>query len=288
MLTATRAIARSKQAGVPLPRLPELHDLHEGYFGFHPRGGQQTMICGQPGSQKSGFAIWLAGQWARMGITVLYVCADMDQHTASTRLVASVTGDTTTDVAEGLALGAEDYYAGLLGNLPVRFAFAPNPTFDDIKDELDAWVELWDEYPRVIVIDNLLDIIPTAGDNEFAGYKTILLDAKTLARETGAAVFILHHMSEAGTDPEWPAARKFVMGKVNQTPENVMSVAFAEGDREFRLSMVKHRNGPSDATADKGRVVRLRVHPERNQFERFVDVKVPPTVTWTRPGEDAE
>lgn len=286
MLTATRALARSKQIGTPLPELPQLYDLHHGEFKFRPRGSQQTMIAGAPAGQKSGFAIWLAGQWARMGVTTLYVCADMDQHTASTRLVASVTGHSVDTVSDGLASGAEDYYAELLGSLPVRFSFAPNPTFRDIEDEIDAWVELWDEYPQCIFIDNLLDVVPDAGDSETAGYKTILLDVKKLARTTGAAVFILHHMSEAGTDPEWPAPRASVMGKVNQTPENVLSVALAEGGTKFRVIPVKHRNGPSDAKASHDRVVTFSCTPAKNQFDRWFDVAAPPVTTWAAPGED--
>jgi len=243
------------------------------------------MICGQPASGKSQFALWWCGQFASLGLPVLYVSADMDQHTATTRLVASVTGETTEAVSRGLAYGAEDYYSELLNDLPVRFMFDPDPTYSDVEDEIDAWVELWDDYPRVIVLDNLLDIVPTAGDNEFTGYKSILLDGKRLARTTGAAVFILHHMSEAGTDPTKPAPRKFVMGKVSQTPENVLSVAMNEDKTEFRLAVVKHRNGPDDPLAQEQNWVRLAVHPERNRFERRFAITAP-VRTWTAPGED--
>ena len=127
MLSAHRALTRARQIGVPLPELPALHDLYAGYYKFRFRGGQQTMIAGMPGSQKSGFMIYLVAQWAAMGLPALYVSADMDQHTASTRLVASLTGHTTESVAQGLSAGAEDYYADLLNNIPARFMFNPNP-----------------------------------------------------------------------------------------------------------------------------------------------------------------
>lgn len=272
MLSVTRALARTRQLGSPLPPLTQLHDLQEGYFRFVPRGGQQTMICGQPASGKSQFALWWCGQFALLGLPVLYVSADMDQHTATTRLVASVTGETTEAVSRGLAYGAEDYYSELLNDLPVRFMFDPDPTYGDVEDEIDAWVELWDDYPRVIVLDNLLDIVPSAGDNEFSGYKSILLDTKTLARETGAAVLILHHVSEEGTDPRYPAPKKKLLGKVSQTPENILSVAKEGG--EFRLSVVKHRNGPDDPTGETW--VHFRVFPESNTFAPWTpDVRAP-------------
>jgi len=277
MLSAHRALTRARQIGVPLPELPALHDLYSGFYKFRFRGGQQTMIAGMPGSQKSGFMIYLIAQWAAMGLPSLYVSADMDQHTATTRLVASLSGHTTESVASGLSAGAEDYYADLLGNIPARFMFNPNPSMDDVRDELDAWVEMWDNYPRIIVLDNLLDIIPVAGDNEFTGYKSILLDGKTLARETGAAVFTLHHMSESGGDPTKPSSRKFIMGKVSQTPENVLSVAMNEELTQFLIAVVKQRNGPSDATASN--IVTLAIHPERNTFERHYNMSSP-VRTW--------
>lgn len=284
MLTASRAVAKARQTGTPLPLLPELETLHHGYYKFVFRGSEQTMIVGQPGSQKSGWALWLLSQWAKSGITGLYVSADMAQHTATTRLAAAITGHTTETVSKGLRAGAEDYYADALAELPIRFMFNPNPTFGDILDEVDAWVEVWDEYPQVIILDNLLDIYATSGDNEFTGYKSILLDAKTLARETGACVLILHHASEGASDPTKPPPRKAVMGKVSQTPENVISVAIGDDPTDFKLAVVKQRSGPSDATAQH--IEHLRVHPERNRFERFIDIKAPPQVTWREERDD--
>lgn len=277
MYTATRALTRAKQTGTPLPELEALHDLHHGYFQFRFRGGQQTMIAGQPASQKSGFAIYLAAQWAHQhGVSVLYVSADMDQHTAATRLVASVTGHTTSSVSAALETGNESAYSEEMDRLPVRFVFNPNPTVDDIWLELDAWVELWDEWPRVVVLDNLLDIIPPGGENETTGYKAILLDGKTVARKTGASVITLHHMSEAGSDPAYPAPRKLVMGKVSQTAENVLSVALGEDQRQFRVGVVKQRNGPCEPTGQ--RFETLHVEPQRNLFERLLPMSAPRTV----------
>jgi hypothetical protein len=222
------------------------------------------MIASQSGSQKSGFALYIA---AMLNLPTWYLSADMAQHTASTRLVAALSGDATETVSAGLTAGAEDYYADYLDGNRVRFCFNPNPDSHDIAEEMDAWVEAWDSYPRLIVLDNLLDIIPSSGADEYSGYKSVLLDAKTLARTTGACVLILHHMSESTSDPFLPAAKKSLMGKVSQSPENVLSIAIGEDPSEFRVSVVKQRSGPSDASGRK--YERLRVFPERNCFERW-------------------
>lgn len=282
MLSATRSLSKAREAGVPLPEIPELIDLYTGYFRFRPRCGEVTMIAGQPGSQKSGFALWLA---SRLKLPTWYLSADMAQHTATERLAAAVTGHTTEDVAEGLQQDADEFYAAAIPPM-FQFCFNPNPDGNDIAGEMDAWVEAWDSYPKVIVLDNLLDIIPPSGDNEFAGYKAILLEAKTLARSTGAAVFILHHMSEAGTDPFYPAPRKALQGKVSQTPENILSVAFRPDSHEFHVSAVKHRNGPSDAS---GKIyVTLKALPECNRFERQVPLQERVDTAWQQPAPVAE
>lgn len=267
MLNAARAVAKSRETGTPLPEVPALADMHDGWFRFRPRGGQVTMIAGQPGSQKSGLALWWA---AMMNVPTLYFSADLAAHTAITRVASAITGDTSETVARGLNQGGEAYYAEQLSGLNIHFVFDPNPTSMVIKQELDAWVEMWDTWPRLIVVDNLMDVVPEVGDNEYSGYKQVLLEAKTVARLTGAAVFILHHMQEGSYDPHWPAPRKALQGKVSQTPENILSVAVAEDPELFRWTLVKQRSGPSDPAATKDKVGQLRVDPSRNTFERWV------------------
>lgn len=262
-LTAARSVTKARSLGAPLPHVPELAALYEGEFRFTPRRGEVTMIAGMPGSQKSGFALFLA---ARMGLPTLYFCADMAQHTAITRLAATMTGDDKRTVADGIKGDGAGYYEDAVSDIDIRFCYDPNPDMGTITGELDAWVEGWDEYPALIVVDNLLDVIPPAGDSEHAAYKAILLEIKSMARLTGAAVLILHHMSESAGDPAKPAPRDKILGKVAQTPENVLSIA-VDGD-EFRVSVVKQREGPTDAKAS--RWVSFKVEFARNRFVPWV------------------
>lgn len=268
MRSASRGLSTTRDMGRPLPRLDALSDLHDGYFRFRFRSAQTTVISGEPGTQKSGLALWLCSQW---NLPTLYFCADTDEATAFCRLTAALSGDTTETVDAARRSGNGGAYDDILAASNIRFQFNPEPEFEDIEQEIDAWVEAWDDYPHVIVIDNLLDVIPPSGDNEFTGYKVILLEAKKIARRTGAAVLVLHHMSETeGSDgrAKKPPARKRLMGKASQTPENVLSLALY--DDEMLISAVKHRNGPSDRTGE--RFERLRVHAERNSFSRWVSL----------------
>lgn len=260
---------RRGSVGVLLPQIPNLGALHNGYFEWRPRGGNVTMIAGIPGALKSLLAVYMAAQWAQMGVEGLYVSADLDQHTAITRTAGALSGQAVNSIAQALTDGgpATAYYEEVL-DIPLRFSFNPSPTIQDVKDELTAWVEMWDSYPKFMVIDNLLDVIPSGGDSETTGYKSVLLEVKEIARQTGAHILILHHMSEGDQNdgrkgnPFQPASRKAVMGKVSQSPENVMSVAFDTNENQLVVSMVKHRGGKADATATV--VERFYVDPARN------------------------
>lgn len=270
MLTATRALKRRGQVGVLLPQIENLRELHTGYFKYRPRGGNVTMIAGPPGALKSGLAVYMAAHWASMGLEGLYLSADLDQHTAITRTAGALSGNLVDTIAKSISdeNGAAFAYYEQVLDIPLRFSFNPSPAMADVRAELDAWVEMWDSYPKFIVIDNLLDVIPSGGDSETSGYKSILLEVKDLARKTGAHVIILHHMSESDQgdgrkgNVTRPASRKAVMGKVSQTPENVMSVAFDDNTGMLLISLVKHRGGKADATAEN--YISLRVDPARN------------------------
>jgi len=268
-LSAARALTKGRRAGAPLPDVEALSDLRDGYFRFRFRQSEVALIAGQPNAGKSLFALWLASQF---DVPTLYFSADSSSFTASTRLAAAYTGDATEKVAEGMRAGGAGYYEAVLDESPIRFCFDPNPTHTTIADELDAWVERWDDWPRLVIVDNLMDVVG-AGDSEFAAYKDVLLGLKTIARETEAAILVLHHMSESGTDPFTPAPRKAVMGKASQTPEHVLSIAMGEGGDEFRLSVVKHRNGPADPSGKK--YISLRALPDRCQFEKWVPLAQP-------------
>lgn len=274
-LSAARSLTHGRRAGAPLPHIPELEDLETGFFHFRFRQSETTVIAGQPNAGKSLFALWLC---VKFDVPTLYFSADSSSYTASTRLAAATTGETTENVGKALREGGAGYWQDVLDKSQVRFCFDPNPTHTTIAEELDAYVEEFDEFPRVIVVDNLMDVIG-GGASETESYKDVLSGLKKINRETEASILVLHHMSETGTSPLWPAPRASVMGKANQTPENVISIAMGENDT-FLLSVVKHRNGKADAQAKN--VVQLRAFPDRCQFGKFEPLEQKAaTETWT-------
>jgi RecA-family ATPase len=54
---------------------------------------------------------------------------------------------------------------------------------------------MWGRSPTLIVVDNLMDIA-IDGHEEFAGMRAVMKELKYLARDTNAAVLVLHHTQE--------------------------------------------------------------------------------------------
>lgn len=242
-----------------LPRVRELDDLYR--YGFLPRRGQLLMVAGPPGSQKSGFALWYA---RKTNVRCLYFSADMAPHTAVTRHAAEMSGFPVESVAEAIDAGASDFFGEYLGASNLTFCFDSSPTLDDIADEIAAYVELFDDYPEMIIVDNAMNIEAEMGE-EIAGLKMVLKELHRVARVTGAAVLVLHHTREEG-DLTKPQPRSAIAGKINQLPERILTVAF-DGTC-FMFSPVKNRDGKGDATGST--FFRLRARPERASFEKWV------------------
>src|SRR5690606_19441592 len=117
--------------------------------------------------------------------------------------------------------------------------FDSNPSVADIENELSAYVEPHDRFPDAVIVDNLMDVF-AGGESEHAGHKFVLIELKRIARETGAAIFVLHHARETGAQTDMPSPRDEVAQKVSQTPAMMLTVA--RSDDRFHIAVVKSRH----------------------------------------------
>lgn len=255
MLPARRVLSLAHKSG-ELPRIPILEPIYS--YGIHLRRGQVFMIAGQPGSMKSLFGQWIAEE---LKVPVLYFCADSDPHTAITRLISKITGYTIRMVESESKRDPRIWRAALMDS-QITYCFDSSPTLEDIADEVAAYVELWDRYPHLLVIDNLMNV--DASVEDMSGLRLASKEIHRLARETSAAVLVLHHTREgAGEISSHPQPRSSIQGKVSLLPEVILTVAIDQ-DGTFRMAPVKNRSGPSDPT---GRTFfSLRSDPERSTF----------------------
>lgn len=258
MLTSSRALFRARDA-TPLPTVAELQALHE--LGVLPRLGQMLMIVGQPGAGKSTFALWYA---FKLSLPTLYFSADMAAHTAITRLGSLTTGMPVNTVSDAVEQGGLEFMQDELLSSSIQWCFDSSPSLQDIADELAAYLELWDDYPKVIIVDNAMNVEGASGE-DIGGIRFVLQELHRLARETGSAVIVLHHAREEG-DPLEPSPREKIQGKVAQLPEVILTVAL-DGE-QFKIAPVKNRNGYQDPSGKNYR--RLAALPEKATFETYV------------------
>ena len=266
MLTPKRSLSLHAESGRELPRVPALSALYA--KGVRPRHGEVIMIAGRSGTQKSGFALWWTAQ---MNLPTLYFSADMSPFTASARLASMASGDTTEMVERGMAAGGRDRerYLEALKDSRITFSFGSPITWRAIDEEMEAYVELWDKYPEVIVFDNLMDFENAEAD--YTEQMAVMSGATELARATGATTMLLHHASdkswEAQSDPWSPPSRDQVKGGLSEKPELSLSVALDPTSMAYKVACIKQRMGPSDPTGRN--YATLLCKPEVTQFDTW-------------------
>lgn len=231
------------------------------------------MIAGRSGTLKSGFASWLV---AEMNLPTLYFSADMSAYTASIRLACSRMRMSTSQV-ESLFKRPEGRREILdtLDRLNLSFSYGTPIRWSAVDDELLAYVELHNEYPKVIVFDNLMDIEDTESD--YSMQMAAMQSLSDLSRATGATVIILHHASDkswdAQSDPYGPPSRKEVKGGLSEKPELSLSVGINPHSHLYQIAVIKNRMGPQDPTANLR--ANFKAIPDQTRFEPWVE---PPNV----------
>lgn len=249
----TKAIGQAE----PLPLPPELSGC-----GWKIRRGQLVMVAGISGAGKSTWTQWLL---TRMGVRTLYGSADMDPWDATVNVAAMMTGHTKDAIEKAMQEGHDAYYLDVLDGSRMHFFFDSTPSLDDLVAELDAYVEVWDEWPEVVVVDNLVNV---EDSGEYAGKMHILSELHSLAHSTGITVFILHHALESQQrDVTKPPAKKDIDSKVNHYPELILTIALDQVNELFRIACVKQRGGPADATG--GTFTTLKADPSRCQYRQY-------------------
>lgn len=266
----SRAMSGVRESGEPLPFIKELRPLYK--LGVNFRRDQVICIAGRPGSQKSGFATWLCTQW---NLPTLYFSADMDPFTATTRVGGIFLEKTSAEVADIMqADTAQSVDAKRLHDMSfksnIEFVFDSSPSIESMNDELEAWLEVHDDYPAIIVVDNLLDV-QGVSEEQHKSDLHLLLSFKELARNTNSLVVVLHHNKETG-DPEFPSPAEGLQGKVSQPLALLLSIALAHNDENtmpFRVACVKNRTGPADPSGK--RYAELVAEPAKTLFRSVPD-----------------
>src|SRR5690606_39888321 len=74
----------------------------------------------------------------------------------------------------------------LLAPYPIRFNYAASPTLDDIQTSMQAYEEVYGDYPALVVIDNVTNVVGD-GDNAedpFSGLESLMDYLATIDRKS--------------------------------------------------------------------------------------------------------
>lgn len=224
--------------------------------------GQMAMIVAQPNGGKSMLSLWYA---IKSLVPTLYFSADTDKRTTLYRAAAIKTGIEFDDIKDMMGTSGQDIIDDAILEITqagIQFDFTPKPTLKDIDLETQAYIEVYGIPPRMIVLDNLLNVDNDAGD--FNGLVEILGDLHALSREIDCALVVLHHVNESTSKPEYPASRSSIRGKVAQYPEMILSLAMLPEEGQMRIAMVKHRH--KTPSPDGSNYETVYVDPRRMTF----------------------
>ena len=237
MRTLARAVGSKDIGGEPLPTIFRTFEANKVVI----RRAEISMIAGTPGAGKSTLALALA---LRSKVPTLYVSADTNAHTMAMRLLSMITGKPQSDAELMLnddVAGSRKIINEASGH--IFWSFESAPTLADIDQEVLAFEELWGCAPTLIVVDNLMDIANDGGE-EFAGMRSTIKELKYLARDTNAAVLVLHHTKESYVgSPCQP--RSALQGMVAQLPALICTVG-SDAPGFIAVAPVKNRYGKAD------------------------------------------
>ncbi|MBM7771946.1 hypothetical protein JOD54_002150 [Actinokineospora baliensis] len=183
----------------------------------------------------------------------MYFSADSDAFEQLKRCISIKTGWTQERSAAVILEDRLDEVRKHLTGLPIRMHYSASPTLDVIEGQLEAYEEVYGEYPDLIIVDNVTNVRldrPNGDDDPFAGLESLMDYLHTMARETEACVVGLHHVTGPFNDSAKPIPLSGVKGQITRVPETVLTLFRKPGD-DFNpdalcVSTVKNRGGKAD------------------------------------------
>lgn len=209
--------------------------------------GQLGLICAAPGAGKSGLILTYA---LKARVPALYFSADSDAFTQVSRSVSILTGwgleRSSALVRAGDLNGATEKLEGL----PIRFKYEASPTLSQIESSMLAYEEVYGDYPALVVVDNVTNVQAGGANDEdpFSGLEPLMDYLHTMARNTGACVVGLHHVTGIYNDGDKPIPLSGIKGQIGRVPELILTLHRHDhyGKVSLRVSTVKNRSGKAD------------------------------------------
>ncbi|MCZ0973145.1 AAA family ATPase [Streptomyces albulus] len=217
--------------------------------------GQLSLVAAGGGTGKSAFMLTQA---LKSEVPTLYFSADSDAYIQLSRSIAILYVKSMDEACKWARSGMiPDTAVEALNDPMIRFNYNASPSLDDLENSVDCYDEVYGEYPALIVVDNITNVRGTGDGNDsdpFKGLESLMDYLNTMARETGAHVSGLHHVTGPFNDADKPIPMSGVKGQISRVPAMILTLFKQEeefGDALLCVSTVKNRGGKSDPSGQK-------------------------------------
>lgn len=217
------------------------------------RQGQLVLIAAGPGIGKSAMTLTLVLESL---VPSLMYSADSDAFTQLSRSIANLSDMKVSAAAEMILEGRiTDDVKEDLRKIPLLIDYDSSPTPFDIEEILMAYYELNNEFPRLIVVDNITNVVTESreGSDPFSGLEALMDYLHDMARVTSACVIGLHHVKGEHASGMKPIPIDGVKGQIHRVPEVVLTMfkkPLEDGRWVLCISPVKNRSGKADPTGE--------------------------------------
>lgn len=244
MFTLEQSLYIKGTAGDPLPAVwKSLDDTGTRFL-----RGQLCLVCAGPGVGKSALVLTYA---LKAKVPTLYFSADSDAFTQLSRSMSVLTGWEMGKSSRMVRQEQLGQVADEFSSTPIRFNYDASPTPQRIETVMEAYWELYGQYPALVAVDNVTNV-RTGGDNDddpFSGLEALMDELHRMARVTGSCVIGLHHVTGKFNDADQPIPLSGVKGQIARVPEMVLTlhkISEQFGPSALRVSTVKNRAGKAD------------------------------------------
>ena len=238
-----QAMARDRSKGKPLKTVWQALTNATAVF----RLGNTVLIGAGSGTGKSAFGLSLA---VKSGSKTIYFSADSGPDTQLARAMSMQLGKPEADCMRAIEKGYL-FENELIPLRRIRWDFNAGPSLDDIEKGVHAYAVLHGEYPELVIVDNLLNVVSEeSGAGEYKTYENTLLFLDELARSCGFCCVVLHHLVGEYDDGDRAAPMSSLRGKVSKVPQMILTLFRSKdqyGGESMGVAIVKNRGGKANA-----------------------------------------